>query len=257
MSGDWVLLRGLAREAGHWGDFGTRLQALVAPARVVAIDLPGAGAARGVAVPWRIDGLLAHVQAQAERLGLRRPLNLVGLSLGGMVAARWAQLAPQSLAQVVLINSSLRPHGRLHERLRPRVWWPLLKVWAALDAAAAERGVLRLTSAGRREDGDAVLAQWVSLRQRHPVARSAALRQLAAAALHGAGTRPPQVPVLLLASKGDGLVDPVCSQRLARAWRCPLVLHPWAGHDLPLDDAPWVLAQLMAARHSPAAASAA
>ena len=247
MSGDWVLLRGLAREAGHWGDFVDRLQALVAPARVVAIDLPGAGAARGVAVPWRVDGLLAHVQAEAERLGLRRPLNIVGLSLGGMVASRWAQRAPQCLTQVVLINSSLRPHARLHERLRLRAWWPLLGVWAALDDAAAERRVLRLTSAGRREDGDAVLAQWVSLRQRHPVARMAALRQLAAAALHRAGPRPPGVPVLLLASQGDRLVDPVCSQRLAQAWQCPLVLHPWAGHDLPLDDAQWVLDQLMVA----------
>jgi pimeloyl-ACP methyl ester carboxylesterase len=245
MTGDWVLLRGLAREAAHWGDFGQRLEQRVAPARVVAIDLPGAGQARGLPVPLRIDGLLAHVQAQATRLGLQAPLSVIGLSLGGMVAARWAQVAPQALARVVLVNSSLRPPAALHQRLRPAVWWPLLRVWAARDGAAAERRVLQLTSAGRGIDADAVLSHWLALRQQRPVARLDALRQLAAAALHRAAPLPPSVPVLLLASAGDRLVDAACSQRLAAAWACKLALHPWAGHDLPLDDPQWVLEQVL------------
>ena len=46
----WVLLRGLTREAGHWGGFGATLaRALAAgapdgrPPRIVALDLPGHG----------------------------------------------------------------------------------------------------------------------------------------------------------------------------------------------------------------------
>ncbi|HEY1225998.1 MAG TPA: alpha/beta hydrolase, partial [Ramlibacter sp.] len=50
--------------------------------------------------------------------------------------------------------------------------------------------------------------------------------------------------LLLLGSSGDALVDPSCSMELARRWQADLRMHPWAGHDLPLDDAAWVLAQV-------------
>lgn len=42
-SGTWLLLRGLTREAGHWGDFPRQLQAALPEARILAIDLPGNG----------------------------------------------------------------------------------------------------------------------------------------------------------------------------------------------------------------------
>jgi hypothetical protein len=47
--------------------------------------------------------------------------------------------------------------------------------------------------------------------------------------------------VLLLTSAQDGLVDTRCSLALAQAWHCDIESHPWAGHDLPLDDAAWVI----------------
>ena len=36
----WVLLRGLAREARHWGEFPACLASRLAGARLVAVDLP-------------------------------------------------------------------------------------------------------------------------------------------------------------------------------------------------------------------------
>jgi len=36
-------------------------------------------------------------------------------------------------------------------------------------------------------------------------------------------------------------VNPRCSGELARAWGVPLHVHAEGGHDLPLDDASWVL----------------
>ena len=50
--------------------------------------------------------------------------------------------------------------------------------------------------------------------------------------------------MLLLTSAGDTLVDPRCSQRLARVWGLPIAEHPSAGHDLPLDDGPWLAGQI-------------
>ena len=43
---------------------------------------------------------------------------------------------------------------------------------------------------------------------------------------------------------GDRLVDPRCTTAIARAWGVPHELHPWAGHDVPLDDPGWVIEQV-------------
>ena len=70
--------------------------------------------------------------------------------------------------------------------------------------------------------------------------RRNALRQLLAAMRFRAPRHKPEVPLLILASASDRLVDPRCSQRLAAGWHSTLIMHPDAGHDLPLDDARWV-----------------
>ena len=38
---NWLLLRGLAREAEHWGEFRTTLQSEFPSAHISTIDLPG------------------------------------------------------------------------------------------------------------------------------------------------------------------------------------------------------------------------
>jgi predicted alpha/beta hydrolase family esterase len=48
----------------------------------------------------------------------------------------------------------------------------------------------------------------------------------------------------VLASRGDTLVDPDCSRQLAHAWRAEISEHASAGHDVCLDDGPWVAQQL-------------
>jgi pimeloyl-ACP methyl ester carboxylesterase len=73
-----------------------------------------------------------------------------------------------------------------------------------------------------------------------------ALRQLWAAARFSTPRAAPQLPLLVLASAADGLVDPRCSQRLAQAWGAPMRTHPTAGHDLPLDAGAWVACEVAA-----------
>jgi len=92
----------------------------------------------------------------------------------------------------------------------------------------------------REGDDTAVLDDWVAWRREHPVSRANTLRQLVAAARYSAPQVRPAVPILVLGSAGDRLVDPRCSLELARRWGTAFAQHPDAGHDLPLDDAPWV-----------------
>jgi pimeloyl-ACP methyl ester carboxylesterase len=106
-----------------------------------------------------------------------------------------------------------------------------------------EEAILRLTST-RIESRTEVLEQWAAFRSEHPVARANALRQLLAAARYRGRDRPPAAGMLILASANDALVDSRCSKTLAEAWKATIAVHPKAGHDIPLDDGPWVAEQV-------------
>ncbi|TAH45714.1 MAG: alpha/beta hydrolase [Betaproteobacteria bacterium] len=237
----WVLLRGLTRENGHWGAFARQLQAALPDARILTLDLPGNGELHGQPSPTSVTQMVACYRAQLAQQGVTGPLSLLALSLGAMVAVAWADAHPAEVSACVLINGSLRGISPFHHRLRPSAWLPLLSVLICAKARARETTLLRLTS--RRAPAD-VIDHWVSLRQHHPVRPRNALRQLLAAARFRAPPTPPPVPVLILCGARDALVNPRCSQDLAQRWHAPIVRHPDAGHDLPLDDGAWVVVQV-------------
>lgn len=237
----WVLLRGLAREAGHWGDFAQRLSHGLGGARVIALDLPGCGARRGLRSPANVYAMAADVRARLQALGHAGPANVLALSLGAMVALAWLQSHPHEVARAVLINTSVRGQ-RPWRRLQLPAAAALLST-LAMPARSAERVVAAFTSAAATPQ---VVAEWVALRRVRPVTRPDALRQLAAAARFRPAAGAPARPVLLLSSVFDRLVDPVCTRELAARWDAPWAEHRWAGHDLPLDDPAWVVAQVRA-----------
>ena len=246
----WVLLRGLARESGHWGDFPTLLtqhlddSGTTGVTRVVALDLPGNGALHQLDSPTRIDAMTRSCRAQLAGLGVEPPYRLLAISMGAMVAIDWARTDPHAIEGCVLINTSLRPFDPWFRRLRPANYGALLGLaWRSNADARHERTILRLTTRNAAVAAS-VLEAWVALRRRRPVSGLNAARQLLAAARFRAPAAAPAVPMLVLASARDALVDMRCSLHLARRWQTELAVHPQAGHDLPLDDGAWVAAEV-------------
>lgn len=238
----WILLRGLTRESRHWGDFVGLFQQAFPEARVVTLDLPGNGRLNHQRSPTTVEGLVADCRAQLVHRQITPPYHLLAMSLGAMVAVAWSHSHPQEVAAQVLINTSMRPFNPFYQRLRPVNYLSLLRLaWPGTSPELCEHTILRLTS--RRQD-TSVLPQWLALRRANPVAGRNALCQLGAAARFCAPAGPLAVPSLLLAGELDQLVSVACSRSLAAVWQCPLQVHPGAGHDLPLDDGPWVLARV-------------
>ena len=240
---DWVFLRGLVRESAHWDDFPRDFSRTIRGARVYPMDLPGNG------MHWRLQSFLTISDTaeyvRREFFALRgpehtRPLYLFSISLGSMVAIEWMHLHPGEVAGAVLVNTSSRTCSPFFRRLSWRVWPHLLYIFTARDPFARERSILKLT-ARSSADNAALLHARVRTSQKHPVRRRNALRQLCAAARYRPPPKQPPVPMLLLNSLGDRLVDPACSDALARVWGAALHIHPAAGHDLPLDDPGWTL----------------
>jgi pimeloyl-ACP methyl ester carboxylesterase len=243
---NWVLLRGLTREARHWGRFPTVLEAACPGAGITTPDLPGAGRHHGQASPASVAGLLAGVREELRAAGSPPPYHLLGLSLGGMVALEWATRHPEEIAGCVLINTSLRPLSPFFQRLRPRHYPTLLgAAFGPAGVEARESLILGLTSR-LAADRPALVQAWSAWRRECPVSAGNTLRQLAAAARYHLPPGPPPLPMLVLAAAQDTLVAPACSARLAEAWGLPLAVHSEAGHDLPLDDPEWVAERVSA-----------
>lgn len=240
----WIFLRGLTRDSRHWGDFVDAFERTMADVHVVTIDLPGNGPLRHFASPTDVRKMADYCREVVTHRGIAPPYNLLAMSLGAMVAVAWAHERPREIGRCVLINTSLRPFSPFYRRLRPRNYLPLLKlVLFGGSGREWEAKILALTS--RLRGGAAeVLDAWVAFREEHPVTRANAWRQLYAAARYRAPVEKPAAALLILASRNDALVHVACSQALACAWRCEIGIHPHAGHDIPLDDGPWVAAQV-------------
>jgi len=236
----WVLLRGLTREARHWGALPQRLALELDGACVLTPDLPGNGDRHAEHSPASVAGHVAACRSALEATGHAPPYALLGLSLGGMVAMAWTARHPDEVRGLVLVNGSARGTGPWHRRLRPRAWPELARVVLARDALRRERAVLALTTCHPATAADPLVADWARWAAERPVSTANAMRQLVAAARFSVPEPAPGVPVLVLASGGDALVDPACSCALASAWNARLARHPTAGHDLPLDDPGWV-----------------
>ena len=238
----WIFLRGLTRESRHWGGFVEQFQSAFPGQTIVPIDFAGNGLQNHRPSASCVQDMVEDCRAQLAQRNISGPCHVLAMSLGAMVAVAWAEGYPHEVAAQVLINTSMRPFNPFYQRLQPANYATLL--WLALSRAtpaAWERAILRMTS---NRGNTTVLTRWVQLRQSNPVSVINALRQLFAAARFMARSIAPARPTLLLASAQDHLVSVACSRSLAQHWQCSLRMHPDAGHDLPLDDGPWVATQV-------------
>ena len=240
----WVLLRGLTREARHWGRFPQLLSEASGGARVVCLDLPGNGKLNDLASLGSVEAMADFCHAELASSGIVAPSRELAMSLGAMVAVAWAQRYPQDIAGAVLINTSLRPFSPFYLRLRAANYLRLLRLFGFKSSdRELEEAILQMTTR-QVPDPAVVTGQWLQWRHENPVSRRNTLVQLLAAARYCAPQMRPVENLLLLAGARDALVDTRCSLQLAAQWDARIALHPSAGHDLPLDDGAWVLEQI-------------
>jgi len=238
---DLLLLRGLAREKRHWGDFSRNLQNSFEEVNVITMDLPGLGTERLRKSPTTIDGITDDLRARW--LECRKTENhsfLVAISLGGMVASNWVDRFPSDFQGLVLINSSLRKFSPFWKRLRPHAMWALVKILSKTDNVfERECEILKLTSNVHTYD-EGIAQKWASYFKESPMSYRNFFRQfIAAIRCKGLGEIMP--PNLVLGSKFDRLCHYSCSEAIAKHFSGKLMLHESAGHDLPLDDPEWVI----------------
>lgn len=237
-----ILLRGLAREAAHWLTFPEQLQrALGSDYEIHCIDFPGCGKYYQQTALHSVAAMTDHARAKiVSILDSGEPVFIIGISMGGMVALEWAQRFPQEIQGLVLINSSSGDQPifwRVLPGALPDIFLALILPCRQREARVLRR-ISNLTTKYREH-----FQHWLAIQQQRPITRTTIINMLRAAALF----RPKATCVadgVVLASDTDRLVSVRASEDIAKRFNWPLVRHPNAGHDLPMDAPDWVVDQI-------------
>jgi pimeloyl-ACP methyl ester carboxylesterase len=102
-----VLIHGLATTRVIWRHVLPRLSD---GRRVITLDVPGFGESPPAGEGFELDEVAKHIAGALERVGLAKPFDLVGHSMGGAVALTLAALDPTAIRRLVLVApAGLRP----------------------------------------------------------------------------------------------------------------------------------------------------
>ena len=241
----WFFLRGLTRQAAHWGSFPENFVKNLPNATSAVIELPGFGQRRGAVSPSSIAGIAADVVEQVRfATGAK---YLVALSLGGMVALEILEKYPTLFSGIVVMNTSAAGVNRIQRRISFKTA-TAIAIGERMNNPADQEALLLSFLANDSARIADELPLWIELAEKYPYSVSNGLRQLFAAASFRVPFRnqkKPDIPLLFLASGKDRLVDYRCSIELSRALQSPIKVHPTAGHELPLDAPDWLMEQLL------------
>lgn len=241
---NWILLRGLARGAGHWGSFAERMKARFPQDQFELLDLPGNGARFADESPLSISDYVRDLRSRSRFVKAGEKFQILSISLGSMITVEWMLEHPHEVSRAFLMCTSSAGFSPFYERFGPVNYLRALRLLGARgDEVRWETALLDMVtnSHERREEEILSLAEYTKL---HPMRIQNVVRQLWAASRY---VFPKSAPgeVHLLGSYGDRLVSPECTLSIAHRWGLKAAMHPWAGHDIPIDDPEWVLEHLL------------
>ena len=230
----YLLIRGLTRGQGHWGDFPAVLKS-ISGRDPFFLDLPGNGERYRDSSPWKVSDYVESMRPQATQLLSYFDFTVVAISMGAMVACEWMQLYPNDFSQAFFINTSSANHSKAMSRFLVK---NLTQHPQLFTAENREANILEITS-NFPDRGAQFLSQFTDYGKTHPIRFKNILAQMKAASSYGF---PPKSPgkITLITSQKDRLVSSDCTYSIAKDWGIEPLVHPTAGHDLPLDDPQWL-----------------
>lgn len=236
----WVFLRGLTRSSFHWLGFEEKFKQQFSLNQVFTPDLAGNGLLHEEVSNTNIDQAVEQIRCQIPESILRnKKVGLFTISMGGMIGTRWAEMYPDEVSHLILVNSSFSSLSPFYRRLRLKNYPQLIKNFVTTSPEKMEKFIMSTTS-NFEEKWKAKFAEIVKFHEAHPVSAANFVRQLKMAGKTDFKKKP-QAEVLILTATNDRLVHFTCSRDIASCWHADIEVHPTAGHDLPLDAPEWIL----------------
>jgi pimeloyl-ACP methyl ester carboxylesterase len=239
----WIFLRGLTRSSFHWLGFEKKFKEHFRLEQVLTPDLAGNGVLYEEISNTNIDLAVEQIRSTIpENILSTKKVGVFAISMGAMVGTRWAEMYPNEISHLILVNSSFSSLSPFYKRLQAKNYPRLIRnfIWATPEKI--ERFIMTTTS-NFEEKWKPYFSEIVEFHKKHPVTLANFIRQLKMAGKANFFQKP-RAQVLILASKNDRLVHYSCSQDIAKCWQAVKIeIHPTAGHDLPLDAPEWILEQ--------------
>lgn len=240
---NFVLIRGLSRQIGHWLDFPQQLQSEFPDSYIYRLELPGVGLKSHMICPLTINGFLKNLRP--EFLEVKNTIGgkwvFIAISMGGMISMQWAGEHPEDMDGLIVMNSS-ESTTSVTKRLSPEMMKVIGKLFFHNDIREREKEILKMT-VNKREIDEELIDRMVAVSEPHPISRASFVGQLMAASRFQIPKKI-NVPLLFLNSTQDKIVSPNCSRVLSQHFGAPLETNADTGHDIPLDDHKWVLSRI-------------
>ena len=235
----WLLLRGLTRGQYHWVDFPKRLQQQYPEDEVILIDLPGNGYRNEEDSPLFISEYTEDLRSKLDNKG---NLYIFALSFGAMVVLDWLNKYPGEIQKAFLVNTSVKGLTPFYKRLLPANYISILKAIFA-SKYQREKKILEITC-NNLQSLEVNLLNFERHAEQYPFKVENLFRQLIASVSFKLPVNLPNQKIELFLSQNDRLVS--CENTYAIANFLGLVptVHPWAGHDMILDDTAFVLQKI-------------
>jgi 3-oxoadipate enol-lactonase len=223
-----VLTHGLGNDLGFWDAV---VPQLATHHRVLRWDVRGFGGSDKPAGPYDVGQLAADLAGLLETLGVDR-IHLLGISMGGVIAQRFALDHPHRLRSLVLASTS--------SEVGPRA----VANWQRLADRVEERGFddrsadasPSFSSEFASRHPELVRALGEQVRANDPRSYAAAARAVSDYRWT-AELQHVRAPVLILQGLADRLTPPGGSVLMSRSLpRARLLMIPGAGHFVPLEE---------------------
>lgn len=236
------LLRGLVREKRHWGDFVDKIQKAYPDAKIYTPEIQGVGEYHDMTSPDSLEEMVDFMRSKFQTQIESSDDNLlIAISLGGMMSRCWMEKYPDDFKKVVLMNTSFRGISKLFHRLQPSALFTFVRLFLTINTAFRELGILRLVSNSPEDKLQAILPSWIKIQKDAPVKKNSFIAQIKAALKYHPPLEKPKAQLLILAGAADRLCHCQCSIDVYKTWGGKLELHPYAGHDLPMDAPEWII----------------
>ena len=244
MSRKWIFLRGLARSSSHWGSFLDQFKKDFPQDEIELIDLRGNGDLLHSPSWLSIEDNVRDLRARSRFIQSGCSVHLLSISLGSMIATEWSRKFPEEIEGAVLINTSDRGTASFFHRMRLRNIRHFLSILKnPQQSVASEKIILEMTT--NFPGTEMVIEEWADIFSKlAPTSRLNFIRQIIAAARYKFPEHKPKTEILILCGGKDKLVNPICSERIAKMWTLTTHRHPTGGHDLPLEVGDWVCEQI-------------
>jgi pimeloyl-ACP methyl ester carboxylesterase len=231
------LLRGLSREAGHWGDFDQYVFKSFPNCIIHYVDMPGAGIYHSQKSPTSIPEIVHQLKAITP---VEKGNNLlIASSLGGMVAIEWVTQFPEDFQYLVTVCSSYRGICKPLERFNMKFALPILHSLISMNMAIREKVILRINS-NDVEKRKLLLEPWLNIQTKRRMSKSNFIRQVIAAFKFQPSPIDRKVSLLIVGSKMDQLVCESCIVKAHRYFGGTLIWHSTSGHCIPIDAPDWL-----------------